>query len=73
MAYIQPEIVAEARKVDLLSYLKATDPSELVRFVFILITISRDREVLMPCKLFSEESTKYDIFLRPKVRTTTII
>jgi hypothetical protein len=38
-----------------------------------LITISRDREVLMPCKLFSEESTKYDIFLRPKVRTTTII
>lgn len=35
--------------------------------------LSRDREVLMPCKLFSEESTKYDIFLRPKVRTTTII
>jgi hypothetical protein len=31
MAYIQPEIVAEARKVDLLSYLKATDPSELVK------------------------------------------
>ena len=31
MAYIQPEVLAEARKVDLLSYLKATDPSELVK------------------------------------------
>ena len=31
MAYIQPEVIAEARKVDLLSYLQATDPHELVK------------------------------------------
>lgn len=31
MAYIQPEVIAEARKVDLLSYLQATDPNELVK------------------------------------------
>ena len=31
MAYIHPEVIAEARKVDLLSYLRATDPNELVK------------------------------------------
>ncbi len=31
MTYIQPEIIAEARKVDLFSYLQATDPNELVK------------------------------------------
>ena len=31
MAYLSPEIIARARKIDLLSYLKATDPEELVR------------------------------------------
>ena len=31
MAYIQPEVIAEARKVDLFSYLQATDPNELVK------------------------------------------
>lgn len=31
MPYIRPEIVAEARKVDLLSYLQATAPGELVK------------------------------------------
>ena len=31
MAYLSPEIIARAREVDLLSYLKATDPDELVR------------------------------------------
>ena len=31
MAYIHPEVIAEARKVDLLSYLRATDPHELVK------------------------------------------
>lgn len=31
MPYIQPEVVAEARKVDLLSYLQATAPGELVK------------------------------------------
>lgn len=31
MAFIQPEVVAEARKVDLFSYLHATDPHELVK------------------------------------------
>lgn len=31
MGYVQPEVIAEARKVDLLSYLKATDPNELVK------------------------------------------
>ena len=31
MGYIQPEVIAEARKVDLFSYLQATDPDELVK------------------------------------------
>lgn len=31
MAYIRPEVIAEARRVDLLSYLKAADPGELVK------------------------------------------
>ena len=31
MSYIKPEVIAEVRKVDLLSYLKATDPNELVK------------------------------------------
>ena len=31
MAYIQPEVIAEARKVDLFSYLQATDSNELVK------------------------------------------
>lgn len=31
MAYIQPEVIAEARKIDLFSYLKATNPNELVK------------------------------------------
>lgn len=31
MPYIRPEVVAEARKVDLLSYLQATAPGELVK------------------------------------------
>ena len=31
MAYIHPEVIAEARKVDLFSYLQATDPNELVK------------------------------------------
>ena len=31
MPYIRPEVIAEARKVDLLSYLRATDPNELVK------------------------------------------
>ena len=32
MPYIAPEIVAEARRMDLLSYLKIYEPHELVRF-----------------------------------------
>ena len=31
MAYINPEVIAEARKVDLLSYLQAIEPNELVK------------------------------------------
>ena len=31
MAYIQPDEIAKAREVDLLSYLQATDPNELVK------------------------------------------
>ena len=31
MGYVQPEVIAEARKVDLFSYLQATDPNELVK------------------------------------------
>jgi HAD superfamily hydrolase (TIGR01509 family) len=31
MVYVRPEVIAEARKVDLLSYLQATDPNELVK------------------------------------------
>ncbi len=29
--YVTPDIIAEARKVDLFSYLQATDPNELVK------------------------------------------
>ena len=31
MGYVQPEVIAEARKVDLFSYLQTTDPIELVK------------------------------------------
>ena len=31
MAYIQPDEIAKARAVDLLSYLQETDPNELVK------------------------------------------
>ena len=32
MPYIAPEIITEARRMDLLTYLRAYEPNELVRF-----------------------------------------
>ena len=32
MPYIAPEVITEARRMDLLTYLRAYEPNELVRF-----------------------------------------
>lgn len=33
MAYIEPEVIEQARQIDLLTYLQAFEPGELVDFI----------------------------------------
>ena len=54
MPYIPPEVVAKAKEMDLLTYLKNYEPSELVHFggsTYCTRTRSEERRVGKECRL----------------------